>query len=233
MKRAESQSQDERLYNEVLDAILDHRLNPGIKLKEDELADIFAVSRTVVRRALLRLSHDRIVDLQPNRGATIMQPDVQKAREILGVRRLIEAEVIREATRRATDAELEQLRSCVEDERDHVRRQQLGAGLRLSGDFHIRLAVVSQNSTLLGYMRELVPQTSLIIAMYQTPQHDLCSHQEHFQIIEIMASGDQNAAVSAMDEHLQHLEDKLDLENERSPGNLYTAFAHVRQKGQG
>lgn len=126
------QTQDERLYVEILDAILDHRLSPGVKLKEDELADIFSVSRTVVRRALLRLSHDRIVDLQPNRGATIICPDVRMAREILGVRRLIEAEVIREATLKATSESLDSLRRCVEDERDQVCKQHVGAGLRLS-----------------------------------------------------------------------------------------------------
>lgn len=224
-----NQTQDERLYNEILDAILDHRLNPGIKLKEDELADIFSVSRTVVRRALLRLAHDRIVDMQPNRGATIIQPDIRKAREILKVRKLIEAEIVREATENATAESLDALRGCVEDEQDQVQLQHLGAGLRLSGDFHIRLSALADNETLMGYLKELVPQTSLIIAMYQRPQHTLCSHQEHFEIIDIMASGDADAARRAMECHLQHIEDKLDLENERSAGDLYSAFAHVRQ----
>lgn len=224
-----SSTQDERLYNEILDAILDHRLSPGVKLKEDELADIFSVSRTVVRRALLRLGHDRIVDLQPNRGATIMQPDVRKAREILGVRRLIERELVKEAVQFATTSSLDNLRACVEGERDQVRRQHIGSGLRLSGDFHIQLAVLSQNSTLLGYLKELVPQTSLIIAMYQTPHHKLCSHQEHFDLIDVIESGDSDAAQTLMEKHLFNIEAKLDLGNERSPGNLYAAFAHVKK----
>lgn len=226
----ESATQDQRLYNEVLDAILDRRLSPGVKLKEDELADIFSVSRTVVRRALLRLSHDRIVDLQPNRGATVIRPDAKKAREILRVRRLIEGAVIEEATRTATPESLEGLRRCVEEERDEVRRQHAGAGLRLSGDFHIRLAALSGNATLLGYLRELVPQTSLIIALYQTPHHKLCAHQEHFEIVDVMAKGDVAEARAVMDRHLQHIEDKLDLDDERMPGDLYAAFAHVKDR---
>ena len=225
-------TQDGRLYNEILDAILDHRLSPGVKLKEDELSSIFSVSRTVVRRALLRLSHDRIVDIQPNRGATIIRPDVRKAREVLGVRRLIERELIREATLAATKESLDALRQCVDDERDQVRRQHIGSGLRLSGDFHIRLSMLSDNSTLQSYLKELVPQTSLIIAMYQTPHHTLCSHQEHFDIIDVIASGDTKAAQAEMDNHLQRIEDKLDLGNERSPGDLHAAFAHVKEAAQ-
>jgi len=222
-------TQDGRLYNEILDAILDHRLSPGVKLKEDELASIFSVSRTIVRRALLRLSHDRIVDIQPNRGATIIRPDVKKAREVLGVRRLIESELVREATIAATKESLNRLRKCVEDERDQVRRQHVGSGLRLSGDFHIQLSMLSSNETLQSYLKELVPQTSLIIAMYQTPHHTLCSHQEHFDIIDIVEAGDAKAAQNEVDNHLQRIEDKLDLGNERSPGDLFAAFAHVRQ----
>ena len=225
---ADGTTQDQRIYNEVLDAILDRRLSPGIKLKEDQLADIFAVSRTVVRRALLRLSHDRIVDIQPNRGASVIRPDVQKAREILRVRRLIEGAVVKEATQAATPEALDALRRCVEEERDQVRRQHVGAGLRLSGDFHIRLSRVSENTTLMGYLRELVPQTSLIIAIYQTPHHTLCAHQEHFEIIDVMSRGDADEAQSVMDRHLQHVEAKLNLDDEPLPGDLYAAFAHVR-----
>ncbi len=227
---AMSKTQDGRLYNEILDAILDHRLSPGVKLKEDELSSIFSVSRTVVRRALLRLAHDRIVDMQPNRGATIIRPDVYKAREILGVRRLIERELIKEATLAATPESLNALKLCVESERDQVRRQHIGSGLRLSGDFHIRLAQLSNNSTLLSYLKELVPQTSLIIAMYQTPHHTLCSHQEHFDIIDVISTGDVSAAQEVMDRHLVHIEEKLDLGNERSPGDLFSAFAHVKNE---
>ena len=229
LSAGENGTQDQRLYNEVLDAILDRRLNPGTKLKEDELADIFSVSRTVVRRALLRLSHDRIVHMEPNRGATIIHPSAEKAREILQVRRLIEGALILQATKAVTPESLEALRLCVEDERDQVRRQQAGTGLRLSGDFHIRLAVMAQNDTLLSYLKELVPQTSLIIAIYQTPHHNLCSHQEHFDIIDVMSKGDAHKAQIIMDKHLQHIEDKLDLDEARTSGDLYAAFAHLKQ----
>ena len=226
---AQDSTQDERLYNEVLDAILDHRLSPGIKLKEDELANIFSVSRTVVRKALLKLAHDRIVDIQPNRGASIFRPDVNKAKEILGVRRLIEGELIREATLRATADSLSDLRLCIDQERDHMHRKKIGSGLRLSGDFHIRLSMLSSNATLQSYLKELVPQTSLIIAMYQRPQHQMCSHQEHFDIVDVIATGDVRAAQAEMDNHLRRIEDKLDLGPGREQGDLHTAFAHVSQ----
>src|SRR3990170_9167354 len=51
-------------------AILDGRLNPGQRLKEEELARELGISRTPVREALLMLQAEGLVDAAPNRGAT-------------------------------------------------------------------------------------------------------------------------------------------------------------------
>jgi DNA-binding GntR family transcriptional regulator len=60
-------------------AVHEHRLTPGTKLGENELADNHGVSRTLVRDALQRLSHDRLVELKRNRGAFVAQPSVREA----------------------------------------------------------------------------------------------------------------------------------------------------------
>src|SRR5439155_648601 len=53
---------EDRVFNAILDAVLDHRLAPGTKLKERELAEIFGVSRGAVRGALTRLGHSLLVE---------------------------------------------------------------------------------------------------------------------------------------------------------------------------
>ena len=63
-------------------AIHEHRIKPGMKLGEDELADIYGVSRTVVRSALHALAHLQLVDIQRNRGAFVAQPTLRDAREV-------------------------------------------------------------------------------------------------------------------------------------------------------
>ena len=42
-------------------AIHEHRILPGTKLSEDEVGEVFGVSRTVVRAALQQLSHDQLI----------------------------------------------------------------------------------------------------------------------------------------------------------------------------
>ena len=67
MKKAQVISLDEHVYQRVFDAILEQRLPPGTKLNEAELASIFAVSRTVIRKALMKLTHDGVVETRKNK----------------------------------------------------------------------------------------------------------------------------------------------------------------------
>jgi DNA-binding GntR family transcriptional regulator len=63
-------------------AIAEHRLQPGTKLAEQKLADHFGVSRTLVRQALFQLAQNRLVRLEPARGAFVAAPTVEEARQV-------------------------------------------------------------------------------------------------------------------------------------------------------
>src|SRR3954449_10809715 len=126
---------DERVHRELFDAIIDHRVPPGTPLPEDTLAGAFGVSRTVVRKALLRLGHEKLAELRPNRGAVVARPTVEEARAgfegrrgvegagaegaggLVGARRVVEAAVAEAAVERARDADLEAVRARLAAER--------------------------------------------------------------------------------------------------------------------
>src|ERR1700726_4966887 len=65
---------ENEIYRRIYDAVLDHRLQPGTKLKEVALAEAFGANRGVVRKVLTRLAYDRLVALRPNRGAVVAIP---------------------------------------------------------------------------------------------------------------------------------------------------------------
>ena len=79
------------LYLGLRNGILGHGIDPGTKLPEDELGAIYSVSRTVVRAALQALAHDRLVRLEPNRGAFVAKPTRTEAREVFEARALVDA----------------------------------------------------------------------------------------------------------------------------------------------
>ncbi|WP_304524561.1 GntR family transcriptional regulator [Cupriavidus sp. EM10] len=56
----------QKIVGTISDAIYHRRLPPGTKLNERDIADLFGVSRTVVRQALIRLSQDGLVEISPS-----------------------------------------------------------------------------------------------------------------------------------------------------------------------
>src|ERR1700712_3347789 len=82
---------DLAIYQRIAAAIFEQRLPPGTKLTEDKLGGIFGVSRTIVRNALLRLAHERIVEVRPNRSAVVASPTREEAQHVFEARRIVEA----------------------------------------------------------------------------------------------------------------------------------------------
>lgn len=71
-------------------AIIDGSLPAGAPLRQEELCKLFGVSRTPVREALRTLQAQNLVQLTPNRGATVMRPQRDEVREIYVMRAELE-----------------------------------------------------------------------------------------------------------------------------------------------
>ncbi len=220
-------TQDEQVYIHIFDAILEQRLAPGTKLNEESLGEIFGVSRTIIRRALSRLGHEQVVVLRPNRGAVVACPSIQEARQILAARRVVEKAITELAVDQAQPAQLGEIRQMVAEEQDAFARGDRGAGIRLSGEFHLKLAEMANNPPLLSFQRSLVSQSSLIVAQYQGGGKSHCSYDEHFALIDALEARDKAKAVRLMLHHLNHIEAALNLNEQGASDDLRSVFSHL------
>ncbi|MFT3688192.1 GntR family transcriptional regulator [Paenirhodobacter sp.] len=192
-------------------AVHEHRLAPGAKLSEDEVGEIFGVSRTVVRAALQRLAHDRLVELRRNRGAFVAQPTVKEAREVFEARALLEPRTARSAAERVTPADLERLHSHIAEEHAALRAGNAGRALYLSGLFHVEMARIADQATIEAFITQLVARSSLIIALYWQRRAALCESHAHHALLDAMARRDGARAEELMKSHLLDLLSSLDL----------------------
>lgn len=199
------------IFQRILDAILEHRLPPGTKLGEERLAAIFGVSRTQVRQALARLTHDRIVTLIANRGAFVSSPTVTEAREVFDARRLIEPDLIRRVAKTAAPAQIRKLREHVALESEARAGNDKRTIIRLSGDFHQIIADLAGNTFLARTMRELESLTCLVIILYDAPNVPSCPFDEHSALTDAIEAHDADRAAALMIEHLDHVEHSLQL----------------------
>jgi DNA-binding GntR family transcriptional regulator len=220
-------TQDDRVYAHIFEAILEQRLAPGTKLSEEALGESFDGSRTIIRRALSRLGHEGVVLLRPNRGAVVASPSVDEARQVFFARRLVERAITELAVQHAGAKELAELRQMVNDERDSFARGDRGAGIRLSGEFHLKLAEAARNTPLISFQRSLVSQTSLIIAQYESGNRSHCSYDEHSRLIDAIEARDAVLAVELMMHHMDHIDDKLELDRDNTSDDLHAVFSHL------
>ena len=190
-------------------AIVDHRLQPGTKLAEQKLADHFGVSRTLVRQALFQLVQKHLVRMEPARGAFVAVPTVEEARQVFQVRRVLEAEMVREFLRKVTPAKLRALREHMAQEKAAVDGRDAGERSQLLGDFHVRMAELTDNTVLAQIVRDLVSRSSLITLLYQREGAAAHSQQEHVELVKALAAKDEKRAVKLMQEHLLHVEESL------------------------
>jgi len=200
------------IVESITTAIVERRLMPGTRLVEQQIADVFEVSRTVVRQALNQLSRDRLVTLEPARGAFVSTPSIDEARQVFQVRRLIEGGMVRQLAAQITDKQVEQLRLHLRDERQAVSRVDVSGRTRLLADFHVVLARLLGNEVLAELIADLLSRSQLIALMYQSSHSAEHSQEEHVDIVDALAKRDGRAAARLMERHLEAVERNLRLD---------------------
>jgi DNA-binding GntR family transcriptional regulator len=164
---ADPVSAADRVYDAIYAAVIDHRLVPGTRLREEELAQTFAVSRTLVRQALHKLAQDGVILLRPNKGAMVPEPTRRDGEHVFDARRVV----------------------------DFVR-----------------------------LLEELLPTTSLLMALYKAPGEPMCVAHSHRQMLAVLAASTGAAAATEMRRHLNEIERSLSQPATRKDARLRDVF---------
>jgi DNA-binding GntR family transcriptional regulator len=198
-----------QIVDAVTAAIVERRLMPGTKLSEQKLADIFGVSRTLVRQALNQLSRDRLVTLERARGAFVATPSIEEAHEVFAVRQMLEASMVRRLAERITPAQVAELRAHLVAVEAAVTRTDVSGRTHLLADFHVVLAQQLGNQVLVQLLSDLLARSALVSLTMQSSHAAACSLAEHVAIVDALAQGDGETAARLIGEHLDQVERHL------------------------
>jgi DNA-binding GntR family transcriptional regulator len=194
----------------IRDAILDGRLAPGQRLKEEELARELGVSRTPVREALLLLQTEGLVELAPRRGARVRSYAVDDLDDVYQLRAVLEGYAARRAATRISADDLTLLdKSC-------RRFEQLAAGddlrelVKENLSFH-NLVLDAAASARLGRMVRKVIEIPLVYKSFYwySPEQKLISEHYHKQLTHALRVRDAERAELIMKEHVLEARDFL------------------------
>jgi DNA-binding GntR family transcriptional regulator len=205
----------------IKQAIVDGRVKPGQRLKEERLARELGISRTPVREALLILQSEGLVDSSPNRGATVRSYDVEDLDDMYQLRALLEGYAARRAATRITDEGLSILdESCARFERlrAHEDLQEL---VRENFLFHTTIHEAAGSQRLAVTMRQVIemPLAYRSYIWYSKDQTRISQHY-HRQLARALRARDGERAEAIMREHVLEARDVLvaNLREEREAG---------------
>ncbi len=193
----------DQIRDSIREAIIDGQLAPGSLHSVQALADVFEVSRTPVREALIDLAGQDMVRFERNRGVRILQTSIHGLEEILTMRLLLEVPATHRATeqmdattKRGLDRELAAMTAAAEADDEaalmaHDRR------------FHQLIHEASGNRRLADYvdtLRDLILMRGASTAGRSRELADIVA--EHAAILEEVSAGHPERAAAAMKRHL-------------------------------
>jgi DNA-binding GntR family transcriptional regulator len=194
----------------IREAIVDGRLAPGQRLKEEELARELGMSRTPVREALLILQSDGLVESAPRRGATVRAYAVDDLDDLYQLRAVLEGHAARRAATRISAADVRRLEdSCARFERLRAA-DDLQDLVKENLFFHNVILDAAESARLRGLARKVI-QVPLVYKSYYwySVEQKLISQHYHRQLTRALATGDSERAEMIMKEHVLEARDFL------------------------
>ncbi len=189
------------VYDILRDAILSGTLAPGQKLRQETLADAIGVSRVPVRSALIQLESDGLIEVHDRRGATVKTLSRSQAEEIYSLRVLLESYALRRSMSGMTPERLERLRELAVASDTESEGAEFVA---VRSQFYGELYDAGDNPLLW----ELIEDLRLKVGRYVLGWRLVNGHaHSHSVLAEVVASGDADAAVAALEEHLGGVRD--------------------------
>jgi DNA-binding GntR family transcriptional regulator len=197
-----ARSSAKQIADQVVDAILSGRIAPGQRLGEQELAELFGVSRTLVREAMARLSARGMVEVSSRRGWFVVQPSRADAAEAFSARMAIETGMLRALAKPLARGKLARLKSHYKAEQAAIAAEDAGNRSYLLGDFHVCLAECVSGPLLAEILRDLTARTTLVATLFQSTHDAMTSCSEHVAIVAALERGDAGQAAELMRAHI-------------------------------
>ena len=196
----------DNVYESLRSDILTCRLAPGDDVREQELAERYAVSRQPVREALLRLAREHLVTVQPRQGYRVNPISLADARDLLRFRLALEPACVSEAIENASSDVLKALDEFRAFTGDHE------AFIAYNRAFHSALAHASGNRRMAAALCDLIGQADRLVrvSVANVSHHDPAPLvAEQVALIEAMQRRDSRTAVRLIKAHITQTEKRV------------------------
>ena len=188
-KNGPEQPLEHRVYRYILWQLLNGKIFPGTRLNEQEYSDLCEVSRSPVRNAIKQLAQEGFVDTYVGKGAIIRRLNVTQAGNIFTFRAELAKLAAEWSVKNITDNDILELAALIEEEREHADKEDLINILKVSREFHLKIADVANNSWLKKSLTELLIHSSILHLYYgPTMKYPARSPAEHQALLDLLSA---------------------------------------------
>jgi DNA-binding GntR family transcriptional regulator len=198
--------QTDAAYQYIKQRILEGSYKPAQKLNESELAEAIGVSRNTVKKALLSLQQENLVQIEDNKGASVQSYTLEQVKNYLEIREVLEGLVARKAAGNISDEELNELEQVLARMHLCIQENKLDEYSRSNQDFHKVIYNTSKNDEAVEMIT--IIRTQLIRYHFRTilvPGRTQASYNDHLRIFEALKARDGKAAEEAVRDHIANV----------------------------
>lgn len=191
--------------DQIRDAIVTGQLEPGKRLREDELSTQMEVSRGPVREAFVTLEREGLVIIERYKGARVAEFYREDLEQVFSLRQVLETLATEWACRNATEADLDALDAVLDQFMSLPADQRTPAHIAETDIlFHDRLVQAAHHERLERAWDSLRSQISAFLRTRMSLRKDYYRvwEPDHRRIVELLRARDTEAAVAHVKGHL-------------------------------
>lgn len=200
----------EKVYETIRLRILNQTYVPSQTLVESSLSEEFGVSRNTVRKALMQLVNDKLVELEANKSAIVKFLTKEEALHLLEIREVLEGLIVYSVTKVITKEDIDILRNNLVEMKALLDDGKLLEYSLKNDLIHEVIDNICPNREAISLLesvrlqlRSYNKRTILILGRGQA------SYKEHIDLIDALESGDPERSEKVMRKHMSNVRNTL------------------------
>jgi len=191
-------------YERIYQDIITFRLQPGERISEATLEQLYDVGKASVRTVLLRLVQEGLVENNGRNGHRVIPVTLESIRNTLELRLILEPAAAEMAAGRVDPEKLRRFNKHTGNESSRSNWKVNAKYLEANRDFHVAIAEYSGNAQLATWLKHLHNLSFRTYYLLERSGTLVGGGQEsHEQIIQALDSGNGKEAARLAREHIQ------------------------------
>lgn len=187
----------DEVYDILREWIMIGELEPGEKLRDQELSDMLGISRTPVREALLRLEDDGLVVTKANRWTLVSPIDLKEAENIFSIVKVLECLAVEQGFQHLTEKDLSELETLNEHFKKEMELGNILEAFQADNEFHDKIVQSANNDELSNILANLRVRIRRMEKYFFSNSEE--SYNEHQQIIYALKDNDPQLVKEAIE----------------------------------